>query len=325
MPMKLRTWAMLIAGIFLCASFVRPVDAFEDRVVAVVNDDVITLSELNEVYEPILARIKADDRAKMDEKIRDQAKKSLLDRLIRDILIEQEAKRLSVTVGDKEIDAVIEDRLAEKKATKKDLLNALAKENMSYERYRDDIRKEIMRMKLVRRELQSKIAVSDEDIGRYYKRHRDKYEGKESVRIAQILVVIPRDADEATRAGLRSRAEMILEKIRAGERFDLLARQYSQGPASGEGGDLGFIEKGMIVPEVEKVAFSLEKGEVSDVVESPVGFHILTITDKRGVGAKPLEEVREEIISAIGNQRMEAKFMEWIDELVEKAHIDIRL
>ncbi|MDY0045247.1 MAG: peptidylprolyl isomerase, partial [Syntrophales bacterium] len=313
-----------ITGIMLML-FSVPAGALEDRVVAVVNSDIITLSELNESFIPMLKRINADSRSKGNKKILHEAKRALLERLIQELLIGQEASRLNISVKETEVESLIEERLSERNMDKKGLLKALEKENIAYETYTDNVKKEIMRMKLLRREIRSKIAVSDEDIGEYYRAHRDLYEGKEAVRIQQILTMLPRECSREMKEQLRQRAGKVLEHLKSGDRFDLVAREYSQGPAAKEGGDLGFIEKGMILPELEKVAFSLSVGEVSGIIESPVGFHIIKVADKRGAGTKPLEEVREEIIAEIGNKRMEGEFMEWLDELAEKSYIEIRL
>jgi parvulin-like peptidyl-prolyl isomerase len=126
-------------------------------------------------------------------------------------------------------------------------------------------------------------------------------------------------------SALREKAETILKRLIEGEPFEALAVQYSQGPAAKAGGDLGFLEKGMMYPEVDEEVFRLQKGEMGGVVESPIGFHIIKVLDKRGAGVKPIEEVREEIMGRISEEKIEEKFQEWFKRLREKSHIDIRL
>ena len=115
------------------------------------------------------------------------------------------------------------------------------------------------------------------------------------------------------------------ERIIKGESFDALTAQYSQGPAALQGGDVGFIEKGTIIPEVETVAFSLPPEQISDVIESSMGFHIIKVIDKKGAGLKPIAVVREEIQDRIENEKLEKKYEEWISSVREKAHIETRL
>ena len=116
-----------------------------------------------------------------------------------------------------------------------------------------------------------------------------------------------------------------MKKLKAGESFDLLVGMHSQGPAAKAGGDLGFMEKGMMFPAVDEAAFRMKTGEISDVIESPIGFHIIRIIDRRGAGIKPLEEVRQEIMGKIGSEKMKKKFEEWMEGVRKKAYIETRL
>jgi parvulin-like peptidyl-prolyl isomerase len=145
------------------------------------------------------------------------------------------------------------------------------------------------------------------------------------VRIKQILLLFPDKADGETKAKLRADTAMLLKRLRNGEPFEQIAAAYSQGPASSSGGDMGFIEKGSMLPEVEDAAFKLGINEVSDVVESPVGLHIIKLVDRRGAGIKPLEAVREEIQAGIENEKLGKKYEEWMEELRKKSHIEIKL
>jgi len=105
----------------------------------------------------------------------------------------------------------------------------------------------------------------------------------------------------------------------------MLAAQYSKGPAAAEGGDIGFVERGIIVPEVEKEAFSLPVGQISNVIETDLGYHILAVVDKRGAGLKPLPAVRDEIKAKIEDEKVAKKYDEWIDGIRKKSFIDVRL
>jgi parvulin-like peptidyl-prolyl isomerase len=183
----------------------------------------------------------------------------------------------------------------------------------------------MVRMRILRRDVRSKVTISEEEIGDYYLKHREEYEGKEAVRIKQILLLFPRDMDEETKYKMQEQAGLILKRIKGGEPFDFLAANFSQGPAAAQGGDVGFIEKGLMLPEVDRVAFILEKDEVSDVIESSVGFHILKMVDKRGAGVKPIGAVREEITARIEEGKLEKKYEGWIEELRKRSHIEIRL
>jgi len=316
---------LFIAGIFLIVFSTALYAATEDRIVAIVNDDVITLSELEANLQPVMKRIeKIPDEEKRKE-VTAQARVAVMNQLIDRMLLDQEAARLRVVVTDEEVDRTLQALLKDKGISLEKLTETLATEGATIEDYKDEIRESRIKRKVIEKAVKSKIAVSEEEIGEYYAKHRDEYEGKAANRIQQILIVKPKDADEGVYKTLRAKAEGILEKLKDDESFDLMVDLHSQGPAAGSGGDLGFVEKGMMFPEVDSVAFSLKRGEISDVIESPVGFHIIKIIDRRGAGIKPVEEVRGEIIWKIGNEKMQKKFEEWLKELREKSFIETRL
>ena len=315
---------ILLGVILLCA----PVRAeVVDKIIAVVNDEIITLYEFNTAFEPYRKNIENTYKGTDKEAVIKQTKEAFLQRLIDNILIEQEAKKsgAGIIVKDEEVMEVLQDILAKQKLSMQDFLKNLAKEGNSLESVKKEIRGQMMRMRLLRREVKSKILVSDEEIGEYYNKNRQEYEGKETVRIKQILLLMPPNADKTIKAKMKNEALQLHKRIMDGESFDLLAVKYSQGPAAAQGGDVGFIERGTIIPEVEAAAFRLPVGQVSDVIESSVGFHIIQVVDKKGAGLKPIAAVREEIKTKIEDEKLDKKFDEWIASVRAKSHIEIKL
>jgi peptidyl-prolyl cis-trans isomerase SurA len=307
-------------------SFSIPVHAeITDRIIAIVNGDVITLMELNNTFEPYRKKIEESYRGPDKEKIIEDNRLMMLNKMIENILIDQEAKKTGLIVKDEEVMETITNLLARKKYTMEDLLNNLAQENSTFEAHKKDVKEHLLRMKLVRHELKSKIMITEEEIGEYYRQNRENYEGKEAVRLKQILLIFPRGADEKVKTNLRTEVDAIFARLQKGESFDALASRYSQGPAAAAGGDIGFVEKGSMQSVVESAAFSLKKDEVSGVIESPIGFHIIKLIDKRGAGIKPIESVREEIKAKIEEDKWDKKYLEWIKELRKKSVIEIKL
>ncbi len=296
-----------------------------DRVVAVVNDEVITLSELNGAFDPYRAKLEAAYEGQARDKALTEARETLLNRMIDALLMQQESRKTGIVVREEEVADAIKDLLANRNISQEDLLKGLAQEGMTLSAYRKDIRDQIMRMKLIRRDIKSRVAVTDEEIGEYYRKHREDYEGKESVRIKQIFLPLPKEEDQAVREKLRADAGEIHRRLTNGEPFDQLSAKYSEGPAAATGGDIGYIERGMIIPEVEDVAFKLALQQISGVIESSVGFHIIQVIDRRGAGIKGIESVREEIREKIDREKLEKKFEEWLGGLRKKSHIEIKL
>jgi parvulin-like peptidyl-prolyl isomerase len=315
---------ILLGVILLCA----PVRAeVVDKIIAVVNDEIITLYEFNTAFEPYRKNIENTYKGTDKEAVIKQTREAFLQRLIDNILIEQEAKKsgAGIIVKDEEVMEVLRDVLAKQKLSMQEYLKNLAKEGNSLDFVKKEIRGQMMRARILRREVQAKILVSDEEIGEYYNKNRQEYEGKETVRIKQILLLLPPDADNTIIAKVKNEAMQLHKRVTNGESFDLLALNYSQGPAAAQGGDVGFIGRGTIIPEVEAAAFSLPVGQVSEVIESSVGFHIIQVVDKKGAGLKPIAAVREEIKTKIEDEKLDKKFDEWIASVRAKSHIEVKL
>lgn len=312
-------------GMLMIAAVIPVSGEVVDRIVAIVNDDVITLSELNNTFDPYMKRIEASLAGKDKEKVVAEGRTTILNRMIDNKLIEQEAKKSGIIIKDDEVMGVIRDMLKSRKMQMPDLLQALSKDGMTFDAYKQELKEQLQRQQLVRREIRSKLVVTDDEIGEYYRQHRDEYEGKEAIRIKQILLPVPVGTDPAIRERARELAESILKRIKNGEPFEALAAQFSQGPAVAAGGDIGFVEKGHMLPEVEKVALNLDIGGVSPVVDSPQGFYIIQVVDKRGSGLKPITEVRQEIQMKLEEEKAAKKFDQWVIELRSKSLVDIKL
>lgn len=293
-----------------------------DRVIAVVNDDVITQYELENTVELILKRYEQSIPPGDRERVAAEARKALLDRLIDDLILRQEAKKLGITVRDEEVNLTIQDSLKRRKMTTEELQQALIKEGSSYERYRESTRSDLIKMRIIQREIRPRVSVTNEEIGAFYQEHRGEYEGKLRVRLLMIALPLPNNSP-VVKEELRLKAQAILQRIRAGESFEALANEFAAGPAR-TGGDIGYVEKGSISPAIEEVAFSLKPGEISDVIETPQGFYIIRALDRRGGGSLTVKATREDVEERIYRDKVEKKFAEWMVEKRQKAHIEIR-
>jgi parvulin-like peptidyl-prolyl isomerase len=315
-------YIIIATGIFVSVPTMAEI---MERIVAVVNGEVITLSELNTAFEPFRKKIEEGYKGPDKEKVIAENRVAVLNKMIDDIIIDQEANKSHIIIKDEEVTDTINNVLSQRKMKMEDLINELAKENSSIEAHRKNVKAYLLRMRLLRREIRSKVAVTEDEIGEYYRKNRDAYEGKEAVWIKQILTLFPKGADAKTKAKLREEMDAIHERLLKGEQFDLLAAQYSQRSSTVTAGDLGFLEKGSMLPAVEDVAFGLKKDEVSKVIESPIGLHIIQVLDRRGAGIKPIESVREEIKAKLEEEKSDKKYEEWIKELRRKSLIEIKL
>jgi peptidyl-prolyl cis-trans isomerase SurA len=295
-----------------------------DRVIAVVNDDVITQYELDSTVELILKRNEQNIRPEDRERITAEARKALLDRLIEDLILRQEARRLGIAVREEELTSTIQEALAKRNLSIDTLQEALIKDGTNYEKYREAMRSDMIKTRILQREIRPRVSVTNEEIGAFYQEHRDEYEGKLRVRLLMIALPVPAGSDQAAQAAQRTMAESILKRIRAGEYFEALANENSMGQGR-SGGDIGYVEKGSMNPIIEEVAFNLKPGEVSGVIETPQGFYIIKALDKRGGGSLSLKATRAEIEERLYAEKMDKKYTEWLAEKRQKAHVEIRL
>jgi len=312
----------LFVILFLLVSFAGVSQAaVVDRIVAVVNNEIITLTELNKEAEPFIERIEKTYKGSEKDRVIEETRKTVLNRMVDTILVKQEAKRLNIVVKDSDVTNMINEMLKSRKMTMEQFKEMLAKEGLSLESYMEEAKDHLVRGRLANREIRSKVMVTEQEIGEYYKQHREEYEGREQVKLRQIVILCPTTAPVEKKREARAEIESIMARLKAGEKFEVLAAKYS--PQLG--GEMGFVEKGAMLQPVEDAAFKLKVGEVSDIVESPAGFHIIQLLDRRGAGIKSLQSVREEILNKLTLEKSEKKFEEWMTDLRKKSHIEIRL
>jgi len=170
---------------------------------------------------------------------------------------------------------------------------------------------QILVQALIQREILDKVAVSDEEVSEYYEKNKDSFTEKEQIHLYNILVETEEEA------------KVILEQLKAGGDFSEIAKEKSTGPSAAQGGDLGYLTKGTVIPEIDEVVFALELEELSEVVKTDFGFHILKITEKKPETVRTLEEVKEEILQTLLPVKQKEAFDNLLEELKGKAEIEI--
>lgn len=280
----------IIKSIFLLSLFLLsfplsvPAQDTLDYVVAVVGKEIILNSELKLQLEIYLTQ--TGQKISSAQEL-DQLKKNLLDQMINDrLLLIQAQKDTLLKVSDKEIDQTLESQLSKIKsqfpneeAFQRELKAEGLTEAELRRTYRGQIQEQLLRDKLISSRL-SKVNISSREVKEFYQNYKDSLpEQSESAKLSQIFFKI--EPSQRTIDSLKSLSRMILEKAKAGEDFSELAKKYSEDPSAKEGGDLGFLKKGEILPEFEEKAFSLNPGEISDVVQTPLGFHIIKLDEKK--------------------------------------------
>jgi peptidyl-prolyl cis-trans isomerase SurA len=202
-----------------------------------------------------------------------------------------------------------------------DLAESLKKEGYSLDEYRRRLREQILVSKVVNRDIRSKIMVADSDIHNYVEEHRSSLEGDEGYRISQIFFKMPASAEEKSR--LEEKAEAIVKRIRSGESFTDLAREYSEDPSASAGGDLGFIKKDQLMKEFHDEVAKMKPGDVSSPFWSKSGLHIIKLDEKTGFAGK--DQIEERAREELTKKLFAEKYNEWVKSLRGQAFIEVKL
>ena len=318
---------VIVPCVFVC-SLLGPygIDAeIIERIVAVVNDDIITLSELKSISLPYLGRMKSKFSVTYtDEEIRG-TERQILNQMIDEKLINQEAERLKIEITEKEVALASQEVRDRSQLTEKQFEQALAEDGMTMESYQKQLRDEMKKMRLIDQEVKAKVHVTKKEIDEYYKAHKDDYNAPPEARLQQILLLIPVDATSQEVEQIRERAEQIHAAIKQGEDFNAMVKNYSQDATAATGGDMGVFRQGELFSALDDAAFTLMVGEVSSVIQTPKGFHIIRVLDKVDRRQMTDEEKRDEIDALLYNQKVEDAIKKWIKELKKKSYLVINL
>jgi len=319
--------AVCIAWLLMLSVLLPPaVEGAEyvDRIVAVVNDDIITLSELNQQAEPYTEQVRArhlpaDQQQEMLFSVREKVLNGLIDQKLTD----QEFKRADINVTDAEIDATIERIKESQFLTDEDLRRVLEQQGLSMEAYRSQMKTKILRMKLINIEVKSKIVITQEDIAAYYKNHPDLYGGEKKYHLRNILLIPPALANETEKEAFRKKMATILENLKSGASFEEMAREYSQSPLAADGGDLGAFELKTLSPQIRDAVEKLKPGQFTDILSTDQGYQLFYIEDITESPGKSLTEVSGEIREKLFNEIVDSRYQSWLEDLRKKSHIRI--
>lgn len=307
--------ALFLIYFFACA-FAFAVDRpAENRVVAEVNGVAITQQELDIATNRLLP--KTFYHSSISPEKRKEAEKKAIEDLINRELFFQEAKRLGLTAKNSEVKEhlnIIEKQYPSQEAFKE----ALQKYGINIETLEKKIKKDILIKKLMEKEI--KVNLTDEEVEEYYNKNFQKFKKPESIRLRYILIKF-RPTEPDFRKKAKAKAEEVLSKLDSGKDFAEMAWSYSDDRSRVKGGDIGYIHKGRFTPEIENVAFSLRKGEVSDLIENDYGYHIVKVEDKKPSRQIPFLEIKEKLKAELTSSYQAEKKEKLIKRLRENAAI----
>ena len=312
--------------ILLMSLWLEPLFAAEvcNRVVAVVNNDVITLYELNNRIKEMTGEAPEELMQKNQAMFRD-AQQKILGLLIDEKIAQAKIKELKIRVSEKQVDNYLEKLKRDNQWTQEDLVAGLQKEGLSYEKYRERVKNDIERAQLIEYEVRSKIIIRDEAIQKYYEEHKGTFGAAEKVQLAGIFLTRKNLKSEEEMRELYRKAQDISAKLKAGADFSQMAATYSEGPGAKQGGDLGQFTVDHLEAGLKSVVEALPEGGTSDPLVRPNGIQIIKVVKKQTGRIRSLEEMREAIYGILYQEEVNRRYQNWIKELRDSAYTQIIL
>ncbi len=322
----LAVWVGVLITAFLLPRLTPAEGAVVDRVVAVVNNEIITLSELrtadSQATSPLFEQLGIANATPGEKKRLQGTLRFLIERKLQ----LQAASRRGITVGEDELQQALEEiKIRNGIASDNALQRLLAEEDLTLQDYLKEIKEQILILKLVNREIRSNVVLQEHELSTYYRRHAEEFQGPEQVSIGQILLTVPANATPAMIEEIRRRAMELHAELSSGASFQELARAHSQGPDAADGGRLGWFKEGELMEVVDQAVFSLQVGEITMPVRTPIGFHIFKLFDRTGKGPLPFEAVRNRVEERLFLEKVEWAYRSWLKRLRDQAYVEVRM
>ena len=288
----------------------------EDKI-AVVNGEVITRSDFDRAVGFAKQRAMQTGQALDDA----QLKERILKQLVGSELLYQESKKEGIKVDQKAVDERLE-QWKKRFPNEEEYKKALSSSNLSVPQMKKDIKRGMTIEKLIVTRFVDKTTVPEKEIKAYYDSNSNLFKQPEQVRASHILIKVEPKAKESEKEDALKKIKEVQKKQKKGDDFAKLAKEYSQGPSNAKGGDLGFFKRGQMVPAFEEVAFKLKPGEVSDIVNTRFGYHLIKVVDKKPESTVPYEEIKERIGQYLKQEKVQKEVKQLVEKLRKEAKVE---
>jgi parvulin-like peptidyl-prolyl isomerase len=319
MRISLKIYFLLL--VMLTFMPLRDYASAQDRTVAVVNGVSLKERELERIVDELLPR--AFYHQSVTPEKRAELRKKALDELIRRELYYQEAVRIGIKVSKSELKDGLEN-IKKRFKSKKEYQNALKQAGITEDDLKKDIERNLLINKFYQQEVLDISKVSDNELKEYYEKNKKDFLRPEAAHIRHILIKVEPTSTDEEKAKKKKEAGDILKRARQGEDFAELAYQYSADDWRVKGGDLGLIHRGRLLPELEEVAFKLKPGEISDLIETTYGYHIIKMEEKLPPTQLGFDEIKDKLRKELEEKRKKEREENLLKTLKEKARIEVR-
>ncbi len=272
------------------------------------------MKKLNMRYEKTGQKLSDEERKKIES--------AVLDDLITREVLYQESEKAGIKVSDEEVNKQY-DMIVKRYPDEKKFKELLKQWDFTEEEIKSEIKRRTAVQELIKTNVTDKINIEDKDVKKFYDDNPDKFQSSEEVKASHILIKLdPAKADEAKKTDAKKKLEDTKERLAKGEDFAKLAKEISEGPSNKNGGDLGFVRRGQMVKPFEDAVFALDAGEVSDIVETQFGYHLIKVFEKKPARKVEFKEVKERLSNQLKQQKAQEKAIAYIEKLKESAKIE---
>jgi parvulin-like peptidyl-prolyl isomerase len=262
------------------------------------------------------------ERARRIQKLTTQ----MLDEIVNEELIVQAAEEAKIEIEPSEVNAAMDEIKKQNNLDDAALAKALAEQGYTLSTYKQDLRRQLLRLRAVNQLVRPRVNVTDDDVRARYDQMQRRSEAISAVRLAHILVKVPEKPTEQQLAAAKDKAAQAISRVKAGEEFAKVAAQVSEDTSTAaSGGELGWFERGSLSAEWEPIVFAMEKGDVRGPISGPQGLHVFHVTDIKRTDMKPFDELKEQIKGDLSRREMDKQTQQWLEELRKKAYIDLKL
>jgi len=296
-----------------------------DRVVAVVNDEVITQAELDVFLRPVYAQYSKEYNGSELMKAINEVRQKILSQMIEDKLVYQEAVQMGIEVKDEEVEKAFQE-FKSKMENPGALDEMLEREGLTMKALRERLKKQAMVRQLQDREIRSKVVVSPAEVEAFFKNNPDRFKAKERVRVRSLTI---KKSEEARRKGLtdekaKQRIKLLAQKIRDNHNFGQIVKDFSEDSHAKQEGPGEWIERGAMIESLDEVIFKVPLGGGTEVVETPIGYHIFRVEAKEPEKVHTFDEVKDQISGYLFQEKSNARFRDWMEEIKKAAYISIK-
>jgi peptidyl-prolyl cis-trans isomerase SurA len=298
-----------------------------EEIIARVNNDVITMSDYQKAEEQLREEVAHDCQGCAQDKLMTEFKdqqKDLLRGLIDQSLMVQRAKDMGISVESDVIKRLDEVRVQNHMNSLEELEKAVEGSGLAWEDYKTTIRNGLLTQEVVRREVGSHINIGNDEVKKYYDAHPQEFTRPEQVVLSEIFLSTEGKSPEEIES-VQKKAEDLRNRVMKGDEFSEIAKRYSEGStAKDRGGELGTFPKGELDQKLEEVVFKMDKGQITDVIQTKTGFEILKVENHFQAGLQPMDKVENEIMNRLYMQKMEPQMRDYLGQLRQESYVMVK-